>query len=162
MKKTLVVIILVMLALVACTPNQVLVTLEASVAATEALVVSLAATGNMDAATAAEITAAIVGLPAAFQGTATELSSTDSAALKYTKIALLYAPTIQRLQMLPPTAQAIVAALVSAIQTFLNAIQPTAALRALPYTPALQVDKYKNLGDRIFNLTDKIALMQRK
>ena len=56
--------------------------MEASVAATEALVVSLSATGNMSPATAAAITAAIAGLPAAFQATAVELATTDSAVVK--------------------------------------------------------------------------------
>ena len=155
-------LILALLALFGCTSSQVLVTLEASVAATEALVASLAATGNMSPATAAEITAAIVGLPAAFQGTSAELATTDPAGIKYAKIALLYAPTLERLKVLPPAAQAIVSAVVSAIGNFLNSIAPTAGLKASSTSPALQVGNYKNLSTRIVDLTEKIALAQKR
>ena len=155
-------LILALLALFGCTSSQVLVTLEASVAATEALVVSLAATGNMSPVTAAQITAAIVGLPAAFQGTSDELATTDAAGVKYAKIALLYAPTLANLKVLPPAAQAIASAVVSAIGNFLKTLTPAQLLAGSGASPALQVGNYENLSSRIVDLTEKIALAQKR
>jgi hypothetical protein len=162
MKKTLAVVVLTLLALIGCTSSQILTTLEASVAAAEALVVTLTATGNMDPVVAAEITAAIVDLPRAFQGTSVELATTDPPAIKYSKIALLYAPTLANLRVLPPAAQAIVSTLVAAIEKFLQSIAPPVGLQAGRSSPAFQVGQYKHLDERIFALTDKIGSMQNR
>jgi hypothetical protein len=155
--------LVVFAALVGCTSNQVLVTLEASVAATETLVASLAANGEIPAETAYEISTAIAGLPTAFQQTKAELDTTDSAALKSTKIALLYIPTLQAIDSLPPGARAYAVAISAAIQSFLKAITPaTTGLQASPTSPAIDIGSYKHLDDRIFELTDKIGLMQKR
>jgi hypothetical protein len=98
------IVALAMVLLAGCTQNQVLVSLEASVAATETLVASLEVAGEISPAIAGEIENAIAGLPAAFQETAAELSSTDNAAAKATKIGAYYTATIVALQALPPEA----------------------------------------------------------
>lgn len=161
MKLLMTAVLIFCLAFGGCTSNQVLVTLEASVAATEVLVASLAASGKIDPNTAAQIENAIVGLPVAFQGTSTELATTDPPGVKYAKIALLYAPTLTALNALPPTARAYASAVVAAIQSFLHAIQPPPGYKLERSSPAFRVGQYKHLDDRIFELTDKIGLMQK-
>ena len=162
MKLSMIALLIFCLVLGGCTSGQVLVTLETSVAATEALVVSLTVVGNIGPVTAAEITAAIVGLPKAFQQTSAELATTDAAAIKYAKIALYYAPTLESIKLLPPAAQVYASALVAAIQTFLDAIAPAAALSAGKTSKSLQVSQYHDLGNRISLLSSKIAAMQKK
>jgi hypothetical protein len=121
---------LAMALLVGCTQAQVLASLEASVAATETLVASLEVAGKISPATADEIETAIADLPAAFQETAAELSSSDSAAARAVKIAEYYSATIVALQALPPEAQVYASAISASIQAFLSALQPAQATRS--------------------------------
>lgn len=162
MKISMIAPLVLCLALGGCSSNQILITLEASVAAAEVLVASLAASGKIDPNTAAQIENAIVGLPVAFQGTSAELATTDAPGIKYAKIVALYLPTLNALDALPPTARAYASAVMAAIQSFLRAIQPPPGLKLERSSPAFQVGGYKHLDDRIFNLTDKIGLMQKR
>ena len=158
MKKTIASLAL-LLALAGCTSNQILITMEASVAAAELLVNTLP---NVPPEVRSGVSAAVAELPQAFQATATELASTDSAAVKAAKIGSYYATTLLKLKALPPAAQPYVTAIVAAINIFLDKLQPAAtALKASPTSPALQVSEYKHLGDRIFQLTEKVGLAQR-
>jgi hypothetical protein len=148
------------LMLVGCTPNQILVTLEASVAAAEVLVATLP---NIPPEVRAQVTAALVELPDAFQETSSELATTDAAGVKFAKITVFYAGTLLKLKALPAAAQPYVSAIVNAINSFLRALAPPAtALRASPTSPALRVGTYKNLSDRIVTLTERIALNQKR
>ena len=121
---------LAMALLVGCTQAQVLASLEASVAATETLVASLEVAGKVSPSIADEIESAIADLPAAFQETAAELSSTDNAAAKATKIGAYYTATIVALQALPQEAQIYASAISASIQAFLTALQPAEATRS--------------------------------
>ena len=154
-------IVLVCLCLVfgACSSNQILVTLEASVAAAEVLINTLP---GIDPALRASISAAISELPVAFQGTQAELATTDSSGVKFAKISVLYAGVLANLKALPPAAQSYVSAIVSAINIFLQAITPPAGLQAGRSSPALDVGSYKHLDDRIFTLTEKVGLAQKR
>ena len=117
---------------------------------------------GIDPVIRAEISAALVGLPAAFQGTELELATTDAAGVKFAKISALYANTLVNLKALPPAAQAYVSAIVAAINIFLQAITPPAGLQAGQSSPALDVTNYKHLGDRIFALTERVGLAQQE
>jgi len=97
------IVALAMALLVGCTQEQVLTSLEASVAATETLVAALEVTGRISPGIADEIENAIADLPAAFRETAAELSSSDSAAARAAKIAGYYSATVVALKALPQT-----------------------------------------------------------
>lgn len=127
---------LAMVALAGCSQDQVLASLEASVAATEALVVTLQATGQMNPTTASEIESAIAGLPAAFRETATELSSNDNDAEKAVKISGYYDSTIAALQVLPPDARAYASAISASIQAFLSGLRRAQVVRSVTPQPA--------------------------
>jgi len=127
---------LAMAFLIACTQNQILATLEASVAATETLVATLQVAGKIDPAVANEIENAIAGLPAAYRQTAAELSSLDADAAKAVKIASYYASTVAALQVLPPEAQIYAAAVSASIQAFLSDLPQTRAARLLASSKA--------------------------
>ncbi len=117
--------------LMGCTQNQILATLEASVAATETLVAALQVAGKIDTSVASEIESAIAGLPAAFRETASELSSMDAEAAKAAKIASYYASTVAALEVLPPEAQAYASAISASIHAFLSGLPQTQATRSL-------------------------------
>lgn len=121
---------LAMLTLAGCTQDQVLASLEASVAATETLVATLQASGKISPTTASEIENAVAGLPAAFRETTAELASSDSTAAKSAKIAGYYASTIVALQTLPPDAQAYASAISASIQAFLTSLTPAQTERS--------------------------------
>jgi hypothetical protein len=121
--------------LTGCTQSQVLATLEASVAATEALVAGLQTGGKIAPGVATELEAAVAGLPAAYRETAAELASTDAAAAKAFKIAGYYASTVAALQALPPDARPYAAAIAASIQAFLNSVQQTAQPELLSAAP---------------------------
>lgn len=129
--KKLTVLVVAMVCLAGCSQEQVLASLEASVAATEVLVGTLQATGRINATTASKIEVAIAGLPTAYQQTAAELSSTDSSAIKATKISGYYASTIASLQALPADAQVYASAISASIQAFLSGLTPAQDTRAL-------------------------------
>ena len=139
--------------IVGCSSSQILVTLEASVAAAEVLINTLP---GIDPALRVSISAAISELPVAFQGTQAELATTDSAGVKFAKISVLYAGVLANLKALPPAAQVYVSAIVSAINIFLQAITPPAGLQTGRSSPALDVGSYKHLGDRISALSRKM------
>jgi hypothetical protein len=122
---------LAMAFLMGCTQSQILATLEASVASTEALVAALQIGGKIDPAIAGEIENAIAELPAAFRQTAAELSSSDSAAARTARIAGYYSATIVALRALPPEAQVYASAISASIQAFLSGLQPAQATRSL-------------------------------
>jgi hypothetical protein len=125
------IVALAMALLVGCTQEQVLTSLEASVAATETLVAALEVTGRISPGIADEIENSIADLPAAFRQTAAELSSSDSAALRAAKIAEYYTATVVALKALPPEAQIYASAISASIQAFLSRLQPAQASRAL-------------------------------
>ncbi len=160
MKISMIAPLVLCLALGGCSSNQILITLEASVAAAEVLVNTLP---NIPPDVRANVSAAVAELPQAFQLTARELDSTDSAGVKAAKITAYYADTLVRLKALPPAAQIYAVPIVNAINAFLKALYPVATSKAMagPTSPALQVSEYKHLGDRIFNVTEKIGLAQR-
>ena len=157
--------ILAMAFLMGCSQSQILLTLEASVAATEALVATLQQSGKIDPATANAIENAIAGLPAAFQDTAAELSSIDTQAIKTVKITGYYASTLLALKVLPAEAQAYTAAIVTSIQIFLSSLPQTAqANRSLSPTnakaaTAAQFDatRLKAIGSRATLLRSQIT-----
>ncbi len=117
--------------LMGCTQNQILATLEASVAATETLVAALQVAGKIDPSIANEIENAIASLPAAFRETASELSSMDAEAAKAAKIASYYATTVAALQVLPPEAQTYASAISASIHAFLAGLPQTEVPRSL-------------------------------
>jgi hypothetical protein len=124
------IVTLAMALLIACTQNQVLASLEASVTATETLVASLEVAGKISPSIADEIETAIADLPDAYRETAAELSSSDSAAARAAKIAGYYSATIVALKALPPEAQVYASAISASIQAFLSALQPAQATRS--------------------------------
>jgi hypothetical protein len=121
---------LAMALLAGCTQEQVLASLEASVAATETLVASLEVAGKISPTIADEIENAIADLPAAFSETAAELSSRDNAAARAAKIAGYYSATVVALRALPPEAQVFASAISASIQAFLSGLQPAQATRS--------------------------------
>jgi hypothetical protein len=123
-------IALAMAFLAGCAQNQILKTLEASVTAAEMLIAALQVSGRIDPAVAYEIETAIEGLPLAYQETAAELSSADTAAVKAAKIASYYASTVAALQTLPPPARFYAAAIAASIQAFLSNLPQASAQAA--------------------------------
>ena len=115
-------VLLVLAALAGCTQNETLATLEASVAATEALVASLQVAGKIPTNVAVAIETAIAPLPNAYIETAAELSSSDDVATQAIKISSYYASTITALNLLPSDAQVYAAAIQASIQAFLATI----------------------------------------
>ena len=109
-------------ALLGCTQNQPLAALEASVAATDALIASLQAAGKITPAIAAQIEASIAWLPDSYALTTAEMASGDDAATQAVKIASYYASTIAALNLLPPEAQIWTAAISASIKAFLASI----------------------------------------
>jgi hypothetical protein len=129
-----------------CSENQVLVTLEASVAATEVLVGSLAIAGEIPPQTAVEITGAIAQLPAAFRQTAAELASADADAVKAVTIAGYYAGTLAALQALPEDAKVYAAMIAGSIEAFLSTLaqsQVQTANTSARTRPAAKFDAHK-------------------
>ena len=127
-------VVILCLTLTGCTPANVLTTLDASVAATDALVVTLAATGTMDPAVAAEVVAVITPLPGISQQIVSELSSTDTDIVRAAKITGWLAPVLKNITQLPPAAQAICAATLAAWQAFLAVYPAPAALGSVAST----------------------------
>jgi hypothetical protein len=127
----LVIVALAMVLLVGCSQSQILASLEASVAATEALVATLQAVGKISPTIADEIENAIAGLPAAYRETAAELSSSDSAATMAAKVTEYYSSTLAALQALPPDAQFYASAISASIEAFLAGLPPAQATRSL-------------------------------
>jgi hypothetical protein len=134
------IVALAMVALMGCTPNQILATLEASVAATESLVASLQIAGKLSPTAANAIENAIAGLPAAYRETAAELASSDNAAVKAAKVTGYYTSTMVALKMLPPEAQTYATAISASIQAFLSGLQPAPAVRS--FTPGVESGRF--------------------
>lgn len=119
-----------MAVLAGCSQNQVLATLEASVAATEVLVGALAVTGKIPPDVALAIEGAIAQLPDAYKQTAAELGSADADAVKAVKIAGYYAETLAALQVVPEDARAYAAAIAGSIEAFLSTLAQAPAQNA--------------------------------
>ena len=117
----------VMLTQTGCTGSDILLTLEASVAASEILVASLATADKIPATDATLIENAIATVPAAYTQTTTELASSDTPSVKALKIAAYFANSIQALKALPASAQVYAIPVTQAINAFLNAINPPLA-----------------------------------
>ncbi len=122
---------LAMVLLAGCTQNQILASLEASVAATEVLIGTLEVTGRISPTVADELQSAIFQLPAAYSQTAAELASNDSAATKAAKVTAYYADTLTWLNALPPSAQIYAEAISASIEAFLSSLHPADANRML-------------------------------
>jgi hypothetical protein len=105
-----------------CSQNQVLTTLEASVAATEVLVGALSVTGQIPPGIAMVITNAIAQLPAAYQQTTAELASTDADVIKAAKIAGYYAESLAALQAVPDDAKVYAVMIAGSIEAFLSSL----------------------------------------
>ena len=120
----------VMLTQTGCTGSDILLTLEASVAASEILVASLATADKIPATDATLIENAIATVPAAYTQTTTELASSDTPSVKALKIAAYFANSLQALKALPASAQVYAIPVTQAINAFLNAINPPAVTGA--------------------------------
>lgn len=155
-------LVLVAAFLVGCTSDQILITLKASVAATEVLVASLEATGKIPPGTANMIITAIQGLPDAYQLTSAELASTDPAALKAAKIAGYFSTTLTALNALPPEAQLWARAVTDAINAFLGKLTPPPGLQAARTSPAMATGALAPINDRVFSLTERISKLEQK
>lgn len=155
---------LAMALLMGCTQNQVLATLQASVAATETLVAALQVSGKIDAGVASEIENAIAALPQAYQETTAELASSDADALKSVKIAGYYATTIAALNALPPDAQAYTAAVAASIQAFLADLPQTTGTRAIAPVKAsvtkFDVQKLNAIAKEASELSTELSQLQ--
>ena len=119
-----------MVLMAGCSQNQILVTLEASVAATEVLVGALAVTGKIPPEIAVVITDAIAHLPGAYQQTTAELASTDVGAVKAAKIAGYYAETLAALQAVPDDAKVYAVMIGGSIEAFLSSLAQAQAQTA--------------------------------
>ena len=154
------IVALAMALLAGCTQEQVLTSLEASVAATETLVATLEAAGRISPTIADEIENAIADLPAAFRETAAELSSSDSAALRAAKIAGYYSATVVALKALPPEAQVYASAISASIQAFLSRLQPAQTTRALARdakSGSLDAKRVRAIATRATALGERLA-----
>lgn len=117
------------LGLVACSQSQVTETLALVVTAADAAVTTLQATGQIPPGTATLITNYLSEVSTGVSFATMELASTDSSALKASRIAQEFASiTVPNLPVGTATAiGATVAAVVSAVSNFLATIQPAAA-----------------------------------
>lgn len=138
---------LLLVALLAgCGSGTVVTALELVTAASEAAVSTLEAAGQITPGTAIQIDSYLANVSAATQFAATELQSTDTTALKVSKIAAQFAGIA--VPNLPPgTAQAIVTAIqavANAVSKFLVQIQPPPAPSAkLPVLAFSSKDQVK-------------------
>jgi hypothetical protein len=159
----------VMLTQTGCTGSDILLTLEASVAASEILVASLATADKIPATDATLIENAIATVPAAYTQTTTELASSDTPSVKALKIAAYFANSLQALNALPASAQVYAIPVTQAINAFLNAINPPpasarerglkAAAVAFPATGGWHYEARRRLsGVKTRALTLQIAL----
>jgi hypothetical protein len=154
-----------MVVMAGCSQSQILVTLEASVAATEVLVGTLAVTGKIPPDTAVAITGAIAQLPAAYQATTTELASTDSDAIKAVTIAGYYANTLASLQAVPADAQVYATMIAGSIEAFLSTLVQTQGqavnMSAKARTAAkLDANKLQAIHARAMVLGVRLAALQ--
>ena len=163
MKLLTIALLILCLCLTGCAPGTVLTSLSAAVAATDALVISLAATGNMDPDVATQIIAVISPLPGISQQIVAELSSTDSNALRAAKVTALLAPVLARIDALPASARAIAAATLAAWQAFLSAYPVPAAgnLSASKQSTKFDAKALDKIRGSIVDLTDHAGEMRR-
>jgi hypothetical protein len=154
-------VVILCLALTGCTPANVLTTLDASVAATDALVVTLAATGTMDPAIAAEVVAVITPLPGISQQIVAEFSSADTDIVRAGKIAGWLAPVLKNITQLPPAAQAICAATLAAWQAFLAAYPVPAGVSASTKTTKFSASALNKIEVHVVKLTVDATRMKR-
>ncbi len=151
-------------ALVGCTTNQVIVTLDVAVASTDALVLSLAASGQMDPVTSAQVVAALSPLPGVAQMIVAELSSADSDVVRAQKISAALEPVLARIQALPPTAAAITSACLAAWQAFLAAypVPATAARVGGASSTKFSAKDLNRIGEKVFKLTEDTSKLDQK
>jgi|SRR5271166_1575886 len=118
--------------LTGCGTSQVVNTLEAVIASAEVAVATLGATGTVPAGTVTSLDAYLKAIASATAFASTELASTDSPAVKATKIALEFGMVVA--PVLPPgiaqTVVVVIQAVTQAVANFLAAIQPAAAVAA--------------------------------
>ena len=160
-------LLILCLALGGCTQSDILTSLEASVAATEAVVVALEMTGKIPPDVASEIENSISTLPDAYKQTTAELASADDATTRALKIASYYATTVAALNVLPPAAQPYVAAIQASIQAFLSAVstgqkQLTASRPAASAPPKLDARKLAAIQRQADALKVKLDSLQSK
>ncbi len=156
----LIAVALAMALLVGCTQNQILASLEASVAATEVLVATLQMMGKISPKTADQIELAIAGLPAAYRETAAELASSDDAAAKVAKVAGYYSATLAALQALPPDAQIYAVAISESIQALLSGLRPAQGARpmvAVAEPVKFDARRLNSIASRAFKLELQLA-----
>jgi len=130
--------------LTGCGSSNVVTALELVTAASEAAIGALEATGQIPPGTAMQIDQYLAEVSTATQFASTELTSTDTTAVKTAKIAAQFA-NIAAPDLGPGTAQAIVqvvAAVAKAVSSFLATIQPPPA-QPLPKAVMSENDKEK-------------------
>lgn len=167
MKLLMTAVLILCLALGGCASNQVLATLQASVAATEALLVTLQIAGKIQPATANAIENALINLPEAYSQTAAELATTEDAAMKAVKISGYFATTIYQLNMLPPDARVYASAITAAINAFLNSLSVgQQALKAgkpgASTSPALDAKSLQEIALRAAKMDLKLKALEAK
>ncbi len=158
-------VVTVLALLSGCSQNQILATLEASVAATEVLVGALAVTGKIPPEIAVVITDAIAHLPAAYQRTTAELASADVGAVKAAKIAGYYAETLAALQATPADAKVYAVMIAGSIEAFLSALAQAPAQTANTTAKAgtaakLDANKLQAIDARAAALGQRLAALQ--
>ena len=151
--------------LAGCSQNQVLATLEASVAATEVVVEALAVSGRIPPEAAAAIEGAIAQLPDAYKQTTAELTSTDAAGVKAVKIAGYYAATLTALQGVPDSAKVYASAIADSISAFLSKLgqgQAQMAHVASAKAQAVRFDakELKDIDARASALGERLAALK--
>lgn len=128
-----------------CGSNQVVTSLQLVIAAAEAAMTTLEATGQIDPATATKITNYLTAVSTATSYAATELQSSDTPAQKATKIVQEFASVTA--PVLPPgTAQTIISvvqAVTQAVANFLASIQPASAVSGSPALTLSSADRSK-------------------
>ena len=104
-------------------------TLDTAILSTDALVVSMAVTGNVSPQTRAILTPVISHLVSVAQLVSMELSSKDSQELKLQRIKLWLEPTLARLADMPRTTKSITEPTLRDWQQYLNAPLVTGNLK---------------------------------
>ena len=144
------IVIILALALVGCTSNQVIQSLENILAASEAAFPIVAAAANLPPATPAAISAYLQAASTATANAATELGSGDPSAVKAAKIAAMFATVVRPVLPAgtPQEVAAVVTVVANAVANFLANFDPTAKLPKLTFNPSmLQKIRTRALGD---------------
>lgn len=144
------------IALVGCSQSQVTITLDLVVTAADVAVSTLETTGQIPAPIANEVTSYLGQVTTAVDFATTELATTDTAAIKATKITSEFAALA--LPQLPPGGPAAIVATINAVAQaigkFLATIQTTSAQLETPGALAFAGSS----GSAKLNSADKKAL----